>query len=130
MGKAEHEAAGVGRRRGGAGSSHARLTDRLSAVTRVLGSDAAVAHVLEVSRAQPKRWREGQVPDPDNRDRIIGLDAVIALLSGYLAESSIPKWLEGVNAHLGNRRPISVLREGRLSDVIAAIEAEKSGAFA
>ena len=130
MGKAEQEAAGVGRRRGGAASPHARVADRLSAVTRVLGSDAAVAQVLEVSRAQPKRWREGQVPDPDNRDRIIGLDAVIALLSGYLAESSIPKWLEGVNAHLGNRRPISVLREGRLSDVIAAIEAEKSGAFA
>ena len=115
------------RRRAGA---HVRVTDRLDAVTRVLGSDAAVAQALEVSRAQPKRWREGQTPDPENRDRIIGLDAVIALLSGYLAESSIPKWLNGVNARLGDRRPISVLREGRASDVIAAIEAEKSGAFA
>jgi len=102
----------------------------MAAVTRVLGSDAAVARALEVSRAQPKRWREGQVPDPENRDRIIGLDAVIALLSGYLADSSIPKWLNGVNAYLGDRRPLSVLREGRVSDVIAAIEAEKSGAFA
>jgi uncharacterized protein (DUF2384 family) len=107
-----------------------RVVDRLDHITRVLGSDAAVALVLEVSRAQPRRWREGQVPDPENRDRIIGLDAVIALLSGYLSESSIPKWLNGVNAHLGNRRPISVLRDGRLSDVIAAIEAQKGGAFA
>ena len=131
MSKAEPDVAGAGRRRGASGAAtHARVADRLKAVTRALGSDAAVAHVLEVSRAQPKRWREGQVPDPENRDRIIGLDAVIALLSGYLAESSIPKWLDGVNAHLGNRRPISVLREGRLSYVIAAIEAEKSGAFA
>lgn len=107
-----------------------RAADRLDHIVAVLGSDAAVAEVLGVSRAQPRRWREGQSPDPENRDRIIGLDAVVALLSGYLAESSIPKWLHGVNAHLGNRRPIAVLREGRVSDVIAAIEAQKSGAFA
>ena len=130
MTKAEPAVGAGRRRRTSAAPPDARVAERLTAVTRVLGSDAAVAQVLEVSRAQPKRWREGQIPDPENRDRIIGLDAVIALLSGYLAESSIPKWLDGVNAHLGNRRPVSVLREGRLSDVIAAIEAEKSGAFA
>ena len=107
-----------------------RAADRLDAITQILGSDAAVAEVLGVSRAQPRRWREGQAPDPDNRDRIIGLDAVISLLLGFLAESSIPKWLTGDNAHLGDRRPISLLREGRLSDVIAAIEAQKSGAYA
>lgn len=108
----------------------ADVTQRLERVTRVLGSDASVADLLEVSRAQPRRWREGQSPDPENRDRIIGLDAVIALLSGFLSESSIPKWLTGVNAHLDNRRPISVLREGRIADVIAAIEAQKAGAYA
>jgi uncharacterized protein (DUF2384 family) len=124
----EHSAARAHRRR--AGSDPARANERLDRITQVLGSDAAVASVLGVSRAQPRRWREGQAPDLDNRDRIIGLDAVIALLSGFLAESSIPKWLNGVNAHLGDRRPISVLREGRVSDVIAAIEAQKTGAFA
>lgn len=118
----------TGRRRSPITTS--RASDRLEHIARVLGSDAAVADVLGVNRAQPRRWREGQIPDPDNRDRIIGLDAVIALLSGFLAESSIPKWLNGVNAHLGDRRPINVLREGRVSDVIAAIEAQKSGTFA
>ena len=112
------------------GSDPARVTERLERVTRILGSDAAVADLLDVSRAQPRRWREGQRPDPENRDRIIGLDAVIALLSGFLAESSIPKWLTGVNAHLDNRRPMSVLREGRIADVIGAIEAQKAGAHA
>jgi len=112
------------------GTSFGRLTDRLEHITRILGSDAAVADLLDVSRAQPRRWREGQIPDPENRDRIIGLDAVIALLSGFLAESSIPKWLSGVNAHLDNRRPMHVLREGRIADVIAAIEAQKAGVYA
>jgi len=110
----------MGRTRSSAARS-LRAAERLDSIASVLGSDAAVAEVLGVSRAQPGRWREGQAPDPDNRDRIIGLDAVIALLSGFLAESSIPKWLNGVNAHLDNRRPINVLREGRVSDVIAAI---------
>ena len=118
-------------RRSEGSEAHAsgRVVDRLENIIRVFGSDAGAAAALDVSRAQPRRWREGQIPDPENRDRIVGLDAVLALLAGYLEESTIPKWLDGVNAHLGNRRPINVLREGRLSEVIAAIEAEKSGAF-
>ena len=107
-----------------------RLIDRLEYIVDTVGSDARAAELLDVNRAQPRRWREGQLPDPDNRDRIIGLDAVIALLSGYLEPGTIPKWLNGVNAHLGDRRPVGLLREGRVSEVIAAIEAEKAGAFA
>ena len=42
----------------------------------------------------------------------------------------VAKWLRGTNAHLGDRRPIDVIRQGRLSEVVAAIEAEKAGAFA
>ena len=112
------------------GAAHAgQVVDRLENIIRAFGSDAAAAAALDVSRAQPRRWREGQAPDPENRDRIVGLDAVLALLTGYLETSTIPKWLNGVNGHLGGRKPINVLREGRLSEVIAAIEAEKSGAF-
>jgi hypothetical protein len=36
----------------------------------------------------------------------------------------------GHNAHLSDRRPVDLLREGNLSGVIAAIEALKSGAYA
>lgn len=111
-------------------SDPGRVIERLERITHVLGNDASVSDFLEVSRSQLGRWREGQTPDPENRDRIIGLDAVIALLSGFLSVSSIPKWLTGVNAHLDDRRPIGVLREGRLSAVIATIEAAKAGAYA
>jgi hypothetical protein len=55
---------------------------------------------------------------------------VVKLLSGYLGPTSIPKWLNGFNSHLGDRRPVDLLRPGNLSDVIAAIEAMKSGACA
>jgi len=54
----------------------------------------------------------------------------VSLLEGFLEEGSIAKWLRGMNAHLGDRRPIDVIRQGRLSEVVAAIEAERAGAFA
>jgi len=103
---------------------------RLNSVRRAFATDAELADVLGVDRAQPSRWRAGQAPDPHNREKLVALDTVIELLSTYLSPTSIPKWLNGVNAHLGNRRPLEVLRNGHLSEVIAAIESEKSGAYA
>ena len=113
-----------------ASSEAERVTMRLQSARRAFETDAELADLLGVDRAQPARWRAGQVPDPANREKIVALDVVVELLSGYLSPSSIPKWLNGTNAHLGNRRPVALLREGNLSEVIAAIEAEKSGAFA
>jgi hypothetical protein len=104
---------------------------RLESARRAFSSDAQVAETLGVDRAQVKRWREGRTePGPGNAERIVALDTVVALLSGYLEPSSIPKWMMGYNAHLGDRRPVDLLREGNLSDVIAAIEALRSGAYA
>jgi hypothetical protein len=103
---------------------------RLDSARRVFRSDAAVAEALGVNRTQPSRWREGQMPDPRNLDRLVGLDVVVQLLTGFLRESTIPKWLQAANPRLGDRSPLYMLREGRLPDVIAAIQAEKSGSFA
>jgi hypothetical protein len=103
---------------------------RYQTARRAFSSDAEMARAFGVDRSRVARWKQGDAPDSENAERLVGLDTTVALLSGFLAESSIPKWLSGLNAHLGDRRPIDVLRSGRLSEVIAAIEAEKSGAFA
>jgi hypothetical protein len=103
---------------------------RLDSARRAFSSDAEVAEALGVDRAQLPRWRAGQVPDRENADRLAGLDIAVQLLSGYLRETSIPKWLNGINSHLDNRRPLTLLRAGQLADVIAAIESMKSEAYA
>ena len=103
---------------------------RLDSARRVFRSDAAVAEALGVDRTQPSRWRQGQVPDRKNLDRLVGLDAVIQLLTGFLSDTTIPKWLRSPNPRLGDRTPLYMLHQDRLPDVIAAIQAEKSGAFA
>jgi len=103
---------------------------RIDSALRAFRSEAALAAGLGVSRSQLTRWRAGQQPDPENAARLAGIDAVVELLGEFLSETSIPKWLNSPNAHLANRRPLSLLRAGQLSEVIAAVEAEKSGAFA
>ncbi|HUF51912.1 MAG TPA: hypothetical protein VMN60_13900 [Longimicrobiales bacterium] len=112
-------------------AAHGFFALRLESARRAFTSDAQVADALGVDRAQVKRWREGETePGPGNAERVVGLDAAVELLSGYLSPSSIPKWLMGVNAHLGDRRPVDLIRQGNLSEVIAAIEALKSGSYA
>lgn len=103
---------------------------RVLSARRAFRSDADLAHALGVDRSRIVRYRRGEEPSGPVAETLIGLDVVISLLDGFLDAAVIPDWLQGVNAHLGNRRPLDVLRTGPLSDVIAAIEAERSGAFA
>lgn len=107
-----------------------RIAARAQFLSRTYASDAELARALGMALSRILRLKQGEAPEDAEIERLVGLDAVLELLSGFLDERSIPKWLEGTNAHLGDRRPIDVLRQGRLSEVIAAIEAEKSGAYA
>lgn len=103
---------------------------RYGSVRRAFPSDAALADALRVHRSRVARWKRGEPPAPEQAEQLLRLDAVITLLTTYLEPAVVRDWLYGVNAQLGHRRPLDVLREGRLSEVIAAIEAERSGAFA
>jgi transcriptional regulator with XRE-family HTH domain len=107
-----------------------RMAARCEFARRAFPSDAEMARVLGVDRSRMSRWRQGEPPDQENAERLLALDTIVELLTGYLDERSIPKWLYGVNAQLRDRRPIDVIVSGRLSEVVAAIEAEKSGAYA
>lgn len=97
---------------------------------RAFANDAALAEAFPVSPSRVARWKQGHLPDEENARLLRDLGIVVALLDGWLEEEIVPDWLHGVNAHLGHRRPLDVVREGRLSEVVRAIEAEKSGAFA
>jgi hypothetical protein len=108
----------------------ALIKAKVWAVSVVFHSDADLARTLGVHRSNVVRWKRGERPERENWERLVGIETVVSLLTGFLDDRSIPKWLHGFNAHLGDRRPVDVIREGRLSEVIAAIEAEKAGSFA
>jgi hypothetical protein len=111
-------------------SNKSLVKQRYQVAKLAFPDDADLARSLGVHRSAVVRWKRGEAPALANWEQLVGLDTVVSLLEGFLELASIPKWLRGVNAHLGDRRPIDVIRQGRLSEVVAAIEAEKAGAFA
>lgn len=105
------------------------IREKVVYLTGQFGSQSSLAHALDVSRSRVSRWLRSEVPDAENRARVEALEYVLARLCATLEPESARKWLEGFNAHLGNRRPIDLLRDGRVAEVIAAVEAMETGAF-
>jgi uncharacterized protein (DUF2384 family) len=103
---------------------------RLRALADDVGSQAAIAELLHVHRSRVSRWLSGHQPDPRNRARIVGLDFVLSRLLEVYERDAALEWLRGFNAHLHDRRPIDLLREGRALEVAAAIEQLASGSYA
>ena len=103
---------------------------KVEALAKDFGSQRRLADALGVSPAQVTRWRRGQGIDSRNAERIDRLElAMSSLLRLYEPEAAVA-WLSGFNAHLGDRRPIDVIRQGRFDDVMSAINQERSGSFA
>ena len=75
-------------------------------------------------------WMRGAGIDPLNAEKVDLLDLVWSnLLRLYEREAAL-KWLFGVNPSLGDRRPIDLIRAGRTEELMQAIRAERSDAFA
>jgi hypothetical protein len=94
-----------------------------------LGGQSAVADLLRVNRSSVSRWLSGR-PEPSQMVRIAGLGLVVRKLLSVLSRDAALQWLKGVNAHLANQKPVDLLRGGRLSEVLAAVEQEDTLAYA
>jgi hypothetical protein len=100
-----------------------RLTAvKLGRLVDELGGQSAVAQVLDVHRSRVSRWQAGEEPDPENLARLEGLEFVLARLRQKFPAPTARKWLTGLNAHLGNRRPVDFISRNRIAEVVAAIE--------
>lgn len=106
------------------------IREKVVYLTGTFGSQSSLAQALDVSRSRVSRWLRSEMPDAQNRARLEALEYVLSRLSSTLGPDSARKWLQGFNAHLGNRRPIDLLRDGRVAEVIAAVEAMETGAYA
>jgi transcriptional regulator with XRE-family HTH domain len=92
-------------------------------------SQSRLAGLLDVDRSRISRWLRSEVPDPDNRLKLEALEFVYLRLAAFLAPKTAEKWLLGVNDHLGGRRPVDLIREGRVAEVVAAAEQFETGAY-
>ena len=62
--------------------------------------------------------------------RVDLLEFVMAQLLRIYDRQTARDWLFGLNPNLGDRRPLDLIRAGRVHDVIAAVEAEYGDAYA
>jgi DNA-binding transcriptional regulator YdaS (Cro superfamily) len=103
----------------------------IAAGAAALGSAAELARYLGVDRSQVTRAAKGQQSlRGEPAWRLTALEATFGSLRHVLDEDVIPDWLHGANAHLQGRRPIDVLKVGRVAEVMGAIEAERTGSYA
>lgn len=103
---------------------------KLARVVELLDSRSAVADALGVHRSRITRWLAGDQLDPENRAKLDGLEYVLGRLLDQMSLTTARKWLEGVNAHLGNRRPVDLIANQRVAEVVAAVEQSAVDSFA
>ena len=103
---------------------------KLAALVEDMGSQAQVARALEVSPSRVSRWLKDEEPDRDNLVKLEAVEFALSRLQATYRRPTALKWLYGFNAHLGGARPIALLNRGRVSDVLRAIEADETGAYA
>lgn len=104
--------------------------DRVEALVEDVGSQARVARLLGVSASRVSRWLRDSQPDEDNRRKLEGVEFVLTRLLDVYGRDTAMKWLQGVNAHLRGRRPIDLLGDGRVAEVLAALESHETASYA
>ena len=109
--------------------SHAQ--ERTAFLIEAFGSASAVAELLEVSRSQPGRWKSGvETPGPAASALLVDLDHVMARATLLWPTEVAKRWLVGSEPFLGGARPIDALRLRGSREVIEALDAVTSGAYA
>jgi uncharacterized protein (DUF2384 family) len=103
---------------------------KIQALKRDFRSGAALADLLGVSRSRITRWLQGAGIDPLNAEKIDLLELVWSNLLRLYEPRAARSWLFGLNPHLGDRRPIDLVRAGRAEELLRAIRAERADAFA
>ncbi len=104
--------------------------DKVRALTRDFRSGAELAEALGVNRSQITRWLRGAGIDPLNAEKIDLLELVLANLLRLYEPEAARAWLFGLNPHLRNRRPIDLVRKGKVEDLLSAIRAERAESYA
>lgn len=106
------------------------VATKIASLSEDFHSQRRLAELLGVSPAQITRWLRGNGIDDLNAERVDLLElAMSRLLRLYSAETA-ELWLRGINPHLGDRRPIDLVRSGQTVELLDAIAVERAGSYA
>lgn len=101
-------------------------------VSEVAGGTRRAAALLDVAPSQPSRWMSGaSVPGPVQARILVDIDHVLAHALLVWADERVARdWLTTPNAHLDGVRPVEWIRRHGTAEVVEALRAEASGAYA
>jgi hypothetical protein len=99
-------------------SSYRDVIDEVRAVLTV----PEIAAVAGVSDRAVQKWAAGSRPEAAHRDKLLDLRYAVAELSAVYQPEGVGIWLRSRQRALAGRRPLDVIREGRLDDVLPLIE--------
>ena len=103
---------------------------KVEALSRDFRSQRRLADALGVSPAQVSRWRQGRGIDEENAERLDLLELAMSMLQRIYEPDTVDAWLFGFNPLHRHRRPIDVIRQGRVEELLAAIRQERAGSYA
>jgi transcriptional regulator with XRE-family HTH domain len=92
-------------------------------------TDSALAEAMGVNRSQVSRWAQGRAAHAENAWLLRDLATAVSRLADYYNPGTIGRWLFSGNPDLDGQQPMVLLRQGRLPEVLMALEAQTSGAF-
>jgi transcriptional regulator with XRE-family HTH domain len=92
-------------------------------------TDTALADAMGVNRSQVSRWSNGRAAQAENAWLLRDLAAAVSRMADFYSPATINRWLFGASPDLGGERPMDLLRQGRLPEVLMVIQAQTSGAF-
>ena len=105
--------------------------ERTQFLIDTVGGVTKLARALGVSPSQPSRWKDGiETPSPAAGEKLLDLDHVVALAVQAWAPEVVMDWMTTANGFLDGARPIDVVMQRGAAEVIDALKATLSGAYA
>jgi transcriptional regulator with XRE-family HTH domain len=103
---------------------------KAESLVRDFGGQAKLAAILGVERSTVSRWVRGGTADPTHAARVDALEFILAEAERIFGRVGARKWLQGLDPHLGDRRPVDLLRRGEVHEIVRALAEHRSGAYA
>ena len=103
---------------------------KTESLARDFGGQGKLAAILGVERSTVSRWVRGTIPDPTHAARVDALEYVVAEAERIFGRAGARKWLQGIDPHLADRRPIDLLRRGQIYEIVRALSEHRAGSYA
>jgi len=105
------------------------VAGKLAYLKERLGGVGHVAEAVHADKSRVSRWVKGAGPDEKNFRALSDLEFVLSRLSRIFDDATADKWLVSRNAFLHDQRPIDILNQGRVVDVLSAADQEEAGSY-